>query len=405
VADALQRAPGDGARPGEDGVTTRLRVLALVLLVVALTAACGRPPLRVASSGDYPPFSLRAADGTWSGFDVDVARAYAKDAGLSLQLVPFRWPDLATTVAGGEVDVAMSGVTVRPERLLAGVLTGPVAYAQAVLIAPANVATPRRVAWNRGGHLERVARARVRDAELVTVDDNRTLLAELTAGRVDGIVTDTIEARSLLDDPGYRTVAVLSDDRKAYWIAPASARMSQGLDDWLVRRELDGTLPAMRAQWLGPSSNPALPPQVDRIIDLIARRLMLMPMVAAAKRPANLPIEDAKRERDVEAAAAAAAGRAGLDVDTYVAFVRAEVAAAKEVQRATPPDVQPTATLLQLRDAITAIDAAMPWALHRAGVIGTPPARLREALSRDARLPGVDDALIKALTTALLAVR
>jgi cyclohexadienyl dehydratase len=381
-------------------VTTRL--LAVLLLLVT---ACGRPPLRVASSGDYPPFSLRAADGTWSGFDVEVARAYAKDAGLSLELVPFRWPDLATTVAGDEVDVAMSGVTVRPERLLAGVLTGPVAYAQAVLIAPVNVATPRRVAVNRGGHLERVARGNLRDVELITVDDNRMLLAELTAGHVDGIVTDTIEARSLLGDPGYRTVAVLSDDRKAYWIAPASARMSQGLDDWLVRRELDGTLPALRAQWLGPSSNPALPPQVDRVVDLVARRLMLMPMVAAAKRPANLPIEDPKREREVEGAAAAAAQRAGLDVDTYVAFVRAEVGAAKQIQLATPPDVQPTATLLQLRDAITAIDREMPWALRRSGPISTPPARIREALSRDARMPGVDDAMIKALTTALLAVQ
>lgn len=382
-------------------MTPRLRAVVLLLLV----AACGRPPLRVASSGDYPPFSLRAADGTWSGFDVEVARAYAKDSGRTLELVPFRWPDLTTTIASGAVDVAMSGVTVRPERLLTGVLTGPVARAQAVLIVPADAPPPRRVAVNRGGHLERVARATLTDVTLEPVDDNRMLLAALTERRVDGIVTDTVEAAALLDDPGYRVAQVLSDDRKAYWVAPQHAVLAPGLDGWLINRELDGTLPALRQRWLGTSADPAVPPQVDRVIDLIARRLMLAPLVAAAKRPANLPIEDLKREQDVEKRAAAAAKHAGLDVESYVAFVKAEITASKAVQRATPADTPATATLEQLRAAITAIDAAMPWALHRSGPITIGSARVREALTRETRLPGVDEKLVATLTTALLAVR
>lgn len=384
-----------------------VRRLALVLLlgVGLLGVACGRPPLRVAASGDYPPFSLRAADGTWSGFDVDVARAYAKDSGRSLELVPFRWPDLGQTIASGGVDVAMSGVTVRPERLLTGVLTGPVAYAQAVLIVRADGPAPRRVAVNRGGHLERVARATLRDVDVEPVDDNRTLLAELQAGRVDGIVTDTIEAQPLLGDPAYRVATVLSDDRKAYWVAPERATLAPALDDWLVSRELDGTLPALRSRWLGSAAKPPLPPRVDRVVDLVSRRLMLMPLVAAAKRPANLPVEDPAREQTVEAAAVAAAKRAGLDPETYLAFVRTEIAVAKTIQSATPSDVQPTATLESLRAAITAIDAALPWAFRRAGPIATPPRRVREALARDARLPGVDDDLIARLTSAMLSVR
>ncbi|HEV7732784.1 MAG TPA: transporter substrate-binding domain-containing protein [Candidatus Binatia bacterium] len=382
---------------------TARRLCALLLLLVA---ACTRPPLRVASSGDYPPFSLHAADGTWSGFDVEVARAYAEQAGRPLELVPFSWPELTAVVGRGDVDVAMSGVTVRPERLLVGTMTGAVARAQAILLVPADVsAPPRIVAVNRGGHLERVARARLPDVELRLVEDNRTLLAQLRERTVDGIVTDTIEAAPLLADPAYRTAAVLSDDRKAYWVSPQSAPLARPLDDWLIARETDGTLAAWRTRWLGSAAGPTLPPAVERVVDLMARRLMLMPMVAAAKRVAGRPIEDLAREADVERRAAVLAHEAGLQVDTYVALARAQIAAAKAVQATTPPGMAPTATLEQLRVAIGAIDDALPWALRRSGVVTTPPPALKAALARDAAVPGVDEAVVASLIRALVAVR
>lgn len=74
--------------------------------------------LRVGSSGDYPPCSARTAGGAWHGFDVEVARAVTRDRGRRLVLVPLRWPDLEAALARGDFDVAMSGVTVRPERLV-----------------------------------------------------------------------------------------------------------------------------------------------------------------------------------------------------------------------------------------------------------------------------------------------
>jgi len=90
--------------------------------------------LRVGTSGDYPPFSLRATDGRYNGFDIAVARAYAAARGRRLELVAFRWPELAARLAAGDFDVAMSGVTVRADRLLTGTMTAAVARADAVLL-------------------------------------------------------------------------------------------------------------------------------------------------------------------------------------------------------------------------------------------------------------------------------
>src|SRR2546422_3176740 len=152
-ASAARRREGIRSQP--------LRRAAAIAL---LAAAClhprpEAPPLRVGTSGDYPPFSL-ARDGRLEGLDVEIARRFAHDGGRRLELVPFRWPELTRDLAAGRFDLAMGGVTLRPERAVAGVFTRPVAEAGAVVLAHQRL-DPRsswiRLGGNAGGHLERLA--------------------------------------------------------------------------------------------------------------------------------------------------------------------------------------------------------------------------------------------------------
>jgi cyclohexadienyl dehydratase len=75
-------------------------------------------------------------------------------------------------------DLAMSGVTMRPERAVAGTFTRPETRARAVVLAPQGTsphaarATPRR---NAGGHLESIARQLFPHAVLVLTADNGRL--------------------------------------------------------------------------------------------------------------------------------------------------------------------------------------------------------------------------------------
>ncbi len=365
-------------------------------------AACARPPLRVGSTGDYPPFSERGTGGGWGGFDVEVARAWARDRGRRLEIVAVGWPDLETALARREFDVAMSGVTVRADRLVAGRFTAAVARARAVLAVRPGTTAPRRVAVNRGGHLERVARASLPDVELVVVDDNR-LRDALAGGGVDGVVTDALELRTLA---GSDLVAIrtLSDDRKAYFLRPDEGPLADDLDAWLAARERDGRLADLRARWLGDGSPSPQPPAVARVVDLVGRRLMLMPAVAAAKRVAGLPIVDAGRERVVETAAVTRATAAGLDPEPYRALVRAQIGAARAVQAAGGAGA-PVASLEAIRPAIDRIDAALLPALAEAIPIVTPADVLTAAIRRDAAVPGLSETVARALADALRAQR
>jgi cyclohexadienyl dehydratase len=399
----------------------RLAVSALLVVV----AACGavrpapappappEPVLRVGTSGDYPPFSVRAADGTYSGFDVEVARAYAAARGRTLELVPFRWPELATRLAAGEFDVAMGGVTVRGDRLVIGTMTAAVARADAILLVRHGDhrrdldRRETRVAVNRGGHLERVARARFRHAAIVPVDDNRTLPDLLTRREVDAVVVDTLEAGTF-DPSAFDIAARLTHDRKAYWVTPGKTALAEDLDAWLLQEERAGTLQRLRAVALRDADVPTLPPEAARVVDLIGRRLLLMPLVAATKRVAGQPIVDASREAAVLDRNAERARGAGLDPAAVRTLLRAEIAAARAVQRvATQDEVHPP-SLAALRSAIDAIDVALIRALATARDAGAePPSRsaLTAALRADADVPGCGpaetDAIVAALTPLL----
>jgi len=357
----------------------------------------------VGSTGDYPPFSERTAGGEWRGFDVEVARAWARDRGRRMVLVPLRWPDLEATLRRREVDIVMSGVTVRADRLLTGRFSTAVARTEAVLVVRRDVPRPTHIAVNRGGHLERVARARLPAADLELVDDNRSLGRLLDSGAVDGIVTDTLELSALGSDLVAKdgvVVTVLSADRKAYLLPLESSALAADLDVWLTARERDGWLPALRRRLLGDGTPSPSPAPVARVTDLVSRRLMLMPAVAAAKRTEGLGVVDPGREAIVEAQAVARAVAAGLAPEPYRALARAQIAAARAVQEAAG-DATPMASLATIRAAIDRVDDALLTALLDAVPIATTAETLVTAIRRDAGVPGLTDAVLLPVAAAL----
>ena len=286
--------------------------------------------LRVGTSGDYAPFSTRDARGQPQGFDVELATQLARDLGVELRWVPFRWPELGQKLAAGEFDVAMGGVTWQPARDVAGYMTRAVARGGPCVLD--NAAAPRaavnRVAVNRGGILEAWARAHLAGRELVTVDDNQSLPTLLADGRVGAIVTDSFELRAFAR-PGWAQRCEPALARKVYWVAPAApANLAARIDAWLgshVER-----VQAAQERWIGERQ------RLDastHLVDLVARRFAFMPLVAALKAERNLPIEDLPREREVLAQVAASARREGLPEPAAVELFSLQIELSKAVQR------------------------------------------------------------------------
>jgi len=72
--------------------------------------------LRVGTTGDYTPFSLRRPDGSYEGADIEMAHDFAERLGVTLEFAPTVWADLLDDFLADRFDIAMGGVTVTPAR-------------------------------------------------------------------------------------------------------------------------------------------------------------------------------------------------------------------------------------------------------------------------------------------------
>lgn len=389
--------------------------------LLALLTACAAHPgvvpppsaarvLRVGTSGDYPPFTSMS-DGRVSGFDAALLEAYASERGYRLEWVRFRWPEFMADFNARRFDLAASGLTLRPERSLAGRYTVPVVRNGALLLLrrpswapPAVPGTPEepltllraldrpelRVAVNRGGHLERVARARFQKATLLTIPDNAAVREALRTGQADAALTNTIEGPHWAEGiEGLEHVGPFTRDVVALYVEPSRAELASDLDTWLLAQEARGTLAQWRARYLGPGGAGTTATPVEALLTATAERLALMPRVAAAKQRMGLPIEVLSQEaRVLEAAraevhqSAAALGLEAPPDEAITAFFQAQMDAAKQVQHNTPASTNAPVHSLdeELRPALARISARISTLVPR-----IPGGLDRDATRRRAR--------------------
>ncbi len=363
---------------------------ACLLLVATSLVSCPSEPevLRIGTSGDYAPFSL---DGT--GFDVDVAELLSAELGMPIEWRRFRWPELARDVRENRFDVAMSGVTWRPERAVLGRMSLAVASGGPCVLGDPD---PRRLAVNRGGILERWARRRFPEAEIDAVDDNLSLPARLESRDVDAIVTDSFELAHFRR-PNLAARCEPPRDRKVYWITPAAAAtLGPAIDRFL--REHEPELALLRARHFGDGRARA---ESDHLIDLIARRLALMPAVAAWKLRNDRPIGDQAREELVLTRVAEQVRAVGLEAGAALRLFELQIELARTIQ-ARAPAVEPLDLEGELRPTLLQLGERIVDSLSRAAPVDP---RALDASRLAPLSPLLEPNEIEQLRAAILGVR
>ncbi|HYD49790.1 MAG TPA: transporter substrate-binding domain-containing protein [Terriglobales bacterium] len=337
-----------------------LSTLLPIVIVTSAAAASENKSLRVGISGDYPPFAAVAkiADPqvvdltdprvltpkpapAAEGFDIEVARRFAADSGRKLELVTFDWPELTAKLEAGAFDIAMSGITLRAERAMSGLFSRPYLITGAVAVVAAGEgdrvrsidwldAANVRLAVNRGGYLEGLAKSRFPNARLRPAEDNRELPQLLRHGSVDAVIAERYEALRWQKSSGVELSRPFTRDLKVYMVAPKSAALVEALDDWLARREEDGWLPQLRRRWV---AEPSPPTKAELCVEAVRARIQtrfdLMPLVAAAKRRRGELIDDPGQEARVLSRAREQATRRNLSAEDVARLFRQLIEAAK----------------------------------------------------------------------------
>lgn len=201
--------------------------------------------LRIGTTGDYAPFCLESG-GRVRGADVELARALAAHLGLQPVFVRTSWPSLLADLAAQRFDVALSGISITPERRARGRFSLPYQSGGKTFLARCAERTrfrtlaqvdrrKVRVIVNPGGTNERFVREHVRHARVIVHADNRTVFDEIVAGRADVMITDDVEAElQALRHPALcrTTPATLSRADKAVLMVDDAA-LESAVNAWL----------------------------------------------------------------------------------------------------------------------------------------------------------------------------
>ena len=217
--------------------------------------------LRVGLEGTYPPFSFQDANGQLDGFEVEFARALAKQLGVQAQLQPTKWDGILAALESKRLDVVINQVTITDERKNKYDFSTPytVSGVQALVRKgdAGKIATPqdlvgKKVGVGLGTNYEQWLRENVPDADVRTYDDDPTKYQDLRVGRIDAILIDRLAAFELIGKTG----GDLAITGEPFARQEAGVALRKGEPELLAAinaaidtLKADGTLAALSKKW------------------------------------------------------------------------------------------------------------------------------------------------------------
>ena len=93
---------------------TLLKLTAAALIALGANTASA-DEIVVATDTAFVPFEFKEGD-HYTGFDIDMWDAIAKEIGLDYELRPMDFSGIIPALQTGQVDVALAGITIKPER-------------------------------------------------------------------------------------------------------------------------------------------------------------------------------------------------------------------------------------------------------------------------------------------------
>ncbi len=231
-----------------------------------LSAIIQRGYILVGTTGDYKPFTYyNKLVGEYEGHDIEAAELLAKDLGVQVRFVKTTWKNLMPDLLAGKFDIAMGGITrTFARQKVAHFSHGYIPFGKSPLIrlADKNKFTSLAaidqpgvvIGVNPGGTNEKFVRANIKNAKVIVVNNNLEIPGMVAAGKVDVMITDSVEAqRYAKDDP--RLYAALTDqtftkNQFGYMLRQHDQALANFVDMWMEEMVLKGEMDRLYKKWI-----------------------------------------------------------------------------------------------------------------------------------------------------------
>lgn len=237
----------------------------LITLVGAATIALGigtahAQDLVVATDTAFVPFEFKEGD-KYVGFDIDMWDAIAQEIGVTYELRPMDFAGIIPALQTGQVDVALAGITIKPEREAVIDFSDGYYDSGLLLMVPvdSDIASfedlaGKKLAVKTGTSSSDYAEENFKDTELRKFPNIDNAYLELRTGGVDAAMHDTPNVLYYIATAGGGAVKPVGEQMMAheYGIAfPKGSELVEKVNAALANMRSDGRYDAIYEKWFG----------------------------------------------------------------------------------------------------------------------------------------------------------
>lgn len=275
-----------------DSKQSFLAPFACVLLLACAASFAQVKPLTIGTDGAYPPYNSTTPAGTLVGFEIDLVNDLCKRMGRTCKFITVEWTGLIPKLQEGTVDVAMSAMSILPERRKVIDFTVPYFAAPTYFVAkkgskvvydepprvidldnpsPDDKAAMKRLAERLKAAVvgvegstthEKLIKAYFSDAKRVTTyPKQESLHLDMTSGRLDTSVSGLVHVSRFIKEekdkgreyvmfgPGMRGGVLGSG--VAFGIRKGNDELVKAMDKAIMGAARDGTIRTLSQKWFG----------------------------------------------------------------------------------------------------------------------------------------------------------
>lgn len=263
--------------------------------------------LRIGIDATYPPFGI-AEGGDFSGFDVDIGRAVARELGVEAEFINASFDGVFPALQNGTFDVVISAVTITPERRQTLLFSDPYIDAgQGLAVRTDSPITGMEGLSGRtvGVQINTTAQFAMEQQPGVVIAKYNTIdlaLLDLQNGRVDAVASDAPVLRYMIQMsfPGLKTAGrEYTDEQFGIVLARGSDDLRRAVNAALWRIQDSGEYAKVHARWFGEGAETRTGPAaaapafdtglVARTWTIFLRGLWMTAVMAASSLTLGLP--------------------------------------------------------------------------------------------------------------------
>lgn len=222
------------------------------------TATAGKT-IKIATDGTFPPFVFKGTGNEIVGFDIDVIKAVAKVAGMTIEFQTMPFDGMIPALQANTVDAAVAAMTITPERAQTVSFSRPYFKAGLAIAVRQDNATitnldslkGKKIAVQIGTTGAKKARS-ISGAEVREFDSAPLTFQELANGNVDAAIHDAPAIQEAIKTGNIKSIKVVGElvTEEYYGFAlPKNSPNLNAINTALTKIISDGTYAQIYKKW------------------------------------------------------------------------------------------------------------------------------------------------------------